>query len=62
MTNKLLDLWKSSALIQGTLALATTGAIIYLAITGKPIPDTLIGIVMAIIGFYFGTKNRLDQT
>ncbi len=62
MTPKLLDLWKSSALIQGTLALATTGAIIYLAVTGQDIPEILVGIVMAIIGFYFGAKNRLDHT
>jgi len=62
MGTKFADLWKSSALIQGVLALATTGAVIYLAIVDKPIPDILIGIVMTCIGFYFGTKNRLEHT
>ncbi len=58
MTTPLLDLWRSSALIQGIMALSAMGAIIYLAIAGRPIPDVLIGAVMAIIGYYFGTKER----
>jgi len=59
MTNKILDLWKSSALIQGSLALLTTGAIIYLAVVSKPIPEILVATLGTILGFYFGTKNRL---
>lgn len=58
MRAKLLDLWLKSALIQGIMALACLGAIIYLSVVGKPIPEVLVGIVMAIIGFYFGTKER----
>ena len=62
MNPKLLDLFKSSAIIQGALALMTTAAVIYLAITQQPIPDILIGIVMTTVGFYFGAKNRLNRT
>lgn len=40
------------------MALLSLGAIVYLAVTGNPIPDVLVGVVMAIIGFYFGTKER----
>ncbi|MBA7527119.1 hypothetical protein ES705_19293 [subsurface metagenome] len=58
MGEKIIDLWKTSSLIQGTLALATTGAIIYLSVTGQEVPETLTAIVMATVGFYFGTKTR----
>ena len=58
MRDKFVELFKSSALIQGTMALACTGAIIYLSIVGREIPEVLVGIIMAIIGFYFGSKNR----
>lgn len=58
MRDKFIDLFKTSALIQGAMALTCTGAIIYLAVTTKPIPEVLVGVVMAIIGYYFGTKER----
>jgi len=58
MRTRFVDLWKSSALIQGIMALGCTGAIIYLAVIGQEIPEVLVGIVMAIVGFYFGTKER----
>jgi len=61
MKTKLIDLWRTSSLIQGTLALTVTAAIIYLAIQGREIPDLLTAIVMAIIGFYFGAKNRVNH-
>ena len=54
----LLDLWKSSALIQGIMALAGFGTICYLAIAGRAIPEILAALVGSIIGFYFGTKQR----
>lgn len=61
MGEKITDLWKSSSLIQGALALSTTGAIIYLSVTGQEVPETLTAIVMATVGFYFGTKSRLEN-
>jgi len=53
------DLWHSSSLIQGTMALAATGAIVYLGLTQQPVPDILVYLVSTVVGFYFGTKNRL---
>lgn len=53
------DLWKSSALIQGTIALVSVGVISYLYITNKTVPDTLVSIVFTILGYYFGTKAQL---
>lgn len=58
MATRLVQNWRSSDVIQGVMALLSLGAIVYLAVTGKPIPDVLVGVVMAIIGFYFGTKER----
>ena len=52
------DLWRSSALIQGLLALLFAAAIVALALCGKPIPEILGAALMAIIGFYFGAKSR----
>lgn len=50
------ELFLSSAIIQGLMALGAVGAVIYLAVAGQEIPEVLTGIVMAIIGFYFGSK------
>jgi len=58
MATSIIDLWKSSSLIQGTMALTSLAAIVYLTVTGKPIPDVLVGVLMSIIGYYFGTKER----
>lgn len=43
------------------MALVCTGAVVYLAITGKPVPEVLVGIVMATVGFYFGAKRRTEE-
>jgi len=61
MKLKILDLWKSSALIQGTLALMFGATICYLAIAGRDMPVILVGILGTIVGFYFGTKNRIKE-
>lgn len=61
MRDKFVDLLKTSALIQGLMALSCTGAIIYLSVVGREIPEVLVGIIMAIIGFYFGAKNRTQH-
>ncbi|MCK4297880.1 MAG: hypothetical protein KAX80_00020 [Planctomycetes bacterium] len=58
MRDKFLDLWKSSALIQGIMALAVTFTICYMEAAGRDVSPVLVGLVATIIGFYFGTKNR----
>ena len=58
MRDKLIDLFKTSALIQGAMALAGFGVICYLAIMGRPIPEILAALVGTIVGFYFGTKTK----
>lgn len=58
MRDKLIDLFKTSALIQGVMALAGFGVICYLAVVGRPVPEILAAIVGTIVGYYFGTKTR----
>ncbi|MBA7615763.1 hypothetical protein ES703_23049 [subsurface metagenome] len=55
------DLWRSSALIQGVLALMFGGTICYLAIQGREAPEVLFALVGTIIGYYFGTKERTKE-
>ena len=57
MRDQFVELWESSSVIQGTMALACTGAVIYLAVVGREVPQLLVGIIGTIIGFYFGTKR-----
>jgi len=45
MRDKLIDLFKTSALIQGAMALAGFGVICYLAVVGRPIPEILAALV-----------------
>lgn len=55
------DLWKSSALIQGALALMFGATVCYLSIVGRDVPGVLLALIGTIIGFYFGTKNRIKE-
>lgn len=58
LSEKLLDLWKSSAIIQGTIALVLTVTVCYMYAEQKPVPVELVGILTLIIGYYFGTKTQ----
>lgn len=55
----LLDLWHTSALIQGTMALMGFGTICYLEIAGRESSQILAALVGTIVGFYFGSKRTL---
>ena len=57
----LAGLWRSSALIQGILAVMFGATICCLAIQGKPAPEVLFALVGTIIGYYFGTKERTKE-
>lgn len=58
----ILDLWRSSALIQGSLAIMFGATICSLSLQGKPAPEVLYALVGTIIGYYFGTKERIKET
>ena len=57
MGDKLLDLWKTSSLIQGALALLFGGVLCYQVISGAEVPEILASLVGLILGYYFGTKT-----
>lgn len=58
------DLLRESVIIQGLLTVGLWSAILYMAVTGQPIPDILTGGGYAILGFWFGTKvqTAIHQT
>jgi len=55
------DLWRSSALIQGIMALTGFTTICYLEIAGRPSSQVLGALVGAIVGYYFGTKTTQKE-
>jgi hypothetical protein len=53
---------------QSLLTLLVGGAVVYLWVTGKPVPDGLLGVFFTLVGFYFGSdyeyrrlKGKVDQ-
>jgi len=61
MPDKLINLWESSAIIQGSLALMFGATVCYLAIVGREPHPVLIATLGLIVGFYFGTKKRQQE-
>ena len=61
LTGSIGDLWRSSALIQGIMALTGFGTICYLSLVGRPIPEIIAALVGTIIGYYFGTKTTQKE-
>jgi len=55
------DLWRSSALIQGIMALMGFATICYLEIVGRPPTQILAGLVGAIIGYYFRSNDKTKE-
>lgn len=49
--------FNKSTIMSGILALAVMCAVIYLAVTGQPIPDVLAASASVIIGFFFGARS-----
>ena len=55
------DLFAESVIVSALIALSCVGALIYLAVTGKPIPDILVNVTMIVVGFFFGGKVQQAQ-
>jgi len=51
------ELFEQSVILQGILALLFSGAIVYLYVTGKPVPQELVALVSLILGYFFGAKT-----
>jgi len=55
--NRFWDLLEKSTIVSGAIALGVTGSIVYLSVTGQPIPELLGNAALIIIGFFFGSKT-----
>jgi len=53
----MIELLRESVLVQAVITLVCVGGVVYLAVTGQPIPDVLVNAVMLILGYYFGSKS-----
>lgn len=51
------DLLRESVIMQGVLAVMFGGVVCYMYATGQEVPDGLLTLLGAIIGFYFGGKT-----
>jgi len=49
--------FNKSTIMSGVLALIVMGSVIYLAVTGRPIPDVLAASASVIVGFFFGARS-----
>lgn len=54
--SKFWELLEKSVLVSGVLAVTVVGSVVYLAVTGDPIPEALSIAMGTIIGFFFGAK------
>ena len=59
--SKFWELLEESVLVSGVIALSCIGAVVYLSVTGKPVPDILVNISMVVVGFFFGGKVQQAQ-
>lgn len=56
---KFWELLEESVITQAMVTLMLVGAIIFLVVTEKAIPDALFGLASMALGFYFGAKGQL---
>jgi len=54
--NRFWQLLKESIIVQGLVTLALVGTFCYLVATGRPVPDSLQGLLGLVVGFFFGAK------
>jgi hypothetical protein len=55
-------LLEESVITQALVTIALVGAVIYLVVSGQPIPEALFGLASMAMGFYFGSKGALSGT
>lgn len=52
--NRFVDLLEKSVIVSSYVAAVTVTATVYLAATGKPVPELLSSVTLIIIGYFFG--------
>lgn len=58
--SKFWELYEKNVVISGALALMFGTALVYLAVTGQPIPDYLGAAVTGILGYFFGAGKAKE--
>jgi hypothetical protein len=59
--SKFWDLFATSTILSGFIVVLCIGALCYLAIVGKPIPEVLVNICLIVVSFFFGTKASTSE-
>ncbi len=47
--------------VRPVVALAITGAVVYLSVVGAIMAESILAVFAAVVGFYFGEKNGGDE-
>lgn len=54
--DKFWELMEKNVLVSSLLAAGLVGAVIYLAVTGRPIPEIISALAGTVVGYFFGAK------
>ena len=60
--NTFWSLLKESVIVQAILTLGFSGAVVYMLVAGRPVPNEMWGAFTLLLGFWFGTKQKFDGT
>ena len=55
-------LLESSVILSGLVALSLVFTTCYLAIMGEDVPDVIQAALMAVVGFFFGSRKKQDES
>ena len=58
---RLLDLLERSVLVQAFITAVMVGAVGYLYVAGRPVPDELLQLTWAVLAFWMGSKTAIGQ-
>lgn len=56
--DKFWELMEKNVLVSSLLAAGLVGAVIYLAVSGQPIPEVIVGLAGTVVGYFFGAKTQ----
>lgn len=54
--DKFWELMEKNVLVSSMLAAGLVGTVMYLAITGQPIPEIIAALCGTVVGYFFGAK------
>lgn len=55
------QLFRESTILSGFITVLCIGSLVYLAVSGRPIPDVLVNICLTVVAFFFGSKTTRNQ-